>query len=121
MFEGGTGPSFEGVEVEWRLTVDRTAGASTFDRVDPFPYTDAHGRAWHVYDYHVVRDRKRALPINDSRAETRAFVPVGGGTVMVYEFGRVAYRTMEPKLVEYQLAAAKPLGATAGEPLSGTR
>ena len=87
--------------------------------MDPFPYTDASGRVWRVYDYHVVRDRKRALPINDSRAELRAFVPVGGGTVMIYEFGRVAYHVTEPKLVEYQLAAAKPIGATAGERLNG--
>ena len=40
---------------------------------------------------------------------------------MVYEFGRVAYHTMEPKLVAYQLAAAKPIDATAGERLNGGR
>jgi hypothetical protein len=28
---------------------------------------------------------------------------------------------MEPKLVEYQLKAAKPLGATAGERMNGGR
>lgn len=89
--------------------------------MEPIPYTDAKGRVWHVYDFWVVRDRKRGLPINDPQAERRAFVPVGGGTVMVYEFGRVAYRTMEPKLVEYQLAAAKPIDATAGERLNGGR
>jgi hypothetical protein len=89
--------------------------------MDPYRFTDAAGRAWHVFDYHVVRDRKRALPINDPRAERRAFVPVGGGTVMVYEFGRVAYHTMEPKLVEYQLTAAKPIDATPGERLDGGR
>jgi len=80
--------------------------------MDPFPFTDSAGRAWHVYDFHIVCDRKRALPINDRQAERRAFVPVCGGAVLIYEFGRVAYNTMEPKLVEYQLAAAKPLGAT---------
>lgn len=87
--------------------------------MEPYPFTDSAGRAWHVYDYHIVRDRKRALPINDPKAERRAFVSVGGGTVLIYEFARVAYHTMEPKLVEYQLDAAKPLGATAGERPNG--
>jgi hypothetical protein len=89
--------------------------------MEPHPYTDTKGRAWHVYDFWVVRDRKRALPINDPRAEKRAFVPVGGGTVMIFEFGRISYHTMEPKLVEYQLTAAKPIDATAGERLNGGR
>jgi len=87
--------------------------------MEPNPYTDAKGRAWHVYDFCVVRDRKRALPINDRRAEKRAFVPVGGGTVMIYEFGFTSYHTMEAKLVENQLRTAKPIDATAGERLNG--
>jgi hypothetical protein len=87
--------------------------------MEPHPYTDAKGRAWHVYDFWVVGNRKRALPINDRRAEKRAFVPVGGGTVMIYEFGLTSYRTMAPKLVEDQLRSAKPIDATAGERLNG--
>jgi hypothetical protein len=43
--------------------------------MDPYLFTDAGGRAWHVYDFHVVQDRKRGLPINDHRAERRAFFP----------------------------------------------
>jgi hypothetical protein len=89
--------------------------------MDPYLFTDSAGRAWHVYDFHIVRDRKRPLPINDPQAERRAFVPVGGGTVLIYEFGRVAYHATEPKLVQYQLAAAKPIDATAGERLNGGR
>jgi len=97
------------------------AALPTFDVMDPYPFTDSSGRARHVYDYWVAHDCKCALPINDHRAKRRAFVRVAGdGPVMVYEFGRIADHTIQPKLVEFQLAAAKPLGATAGERLDGT-
>jgi hypothetical protein len=87
----------------------------------PFPFTDSVGRVWNVYYYRVVRDRRRALPINDQRAERRAFVPVAGGTVLIYEFLPVSYHSTEPKLVQDQLRNAKPIDATAGERMDGPR
>jgi len=87
--------------------------------MDPFPFTDSIGRTWHVYDYHVVRGRRRALPINDYRAERRAFVPVAGGTVLIYEFLPVSYHSTEPKLVHDQLRIAKAIDASAGERMNG--
>jgi hypothetical protein len=59
------------------------------------------------------------LPINDRRVEKRAFVPVDSGAVMIYEFGLTWYHSMMPKLFEDQLRTAKPIDATAGEPLNG--
>jgi hypothetical protein len=87
--------------------------------MDPYPFTDSGGRAWHLYDFRVLDQRKRALPINDLRAEKRAFVPATGGTVLIYEFGPVSYHATETKLVEGQLRVAKPIDATAGERLNG--
>jgi hypothetical protein len=89
--------------------------------MDPYLFTDTGGRAWHVYDFHVVRDRRRALPINDHRAERRAFVAVEGGQVLVYEFLPVSYHSTEPKLIADQLRIAKPIDATAGERPNGGR
>jgi len=89
--------------------------------MDPFRFTDAIGRTWHVYDFHIVRGRKRALPINDERAERRAFVPVAGGTVLIYEFLPVSYHSTQQKLIQDQLRIAKPIDATAGERMDGAR
>jgi hypothetical protein len=87
--------------------------------MDPYPFTDSTGRAWHVYDFRIVNGRKRAVPINDPRAEKRAFVPATGGTVLIHEFGLVSYHSTANKLIEDQLRFAKPLDATAGERLNG--
>jgi hypothetical protein len=87
--------------------------------MDPFPFTDSSGRTWHVYDYRVVRGRRKALPINDYRAERRGFVPVAGGTVLIYEFLPVSYHSPQQKLVQDQLRIAKPIDATAGERMDG--
>lgn len=92
--------------------------------MEPFPFTDSSGRAWHVYDFRVIDQRKRAVPINDLRAEKRAFVPAvpaAGVDVLIYEFGPVSYHSTEPKLVNDQLRVAKPIDATAGERLNGGR
>jgi hypothetical protein len=86
--------------------------------VKPFPFTDAGGRAWHVYDFKVVAGRKRAVPINDWSAEARAFVAVDTGEVRVYK-GYFSYRSTEPKILANELHFAKPLRATAAERMSG--
>ena len=87
--------------------------------MEPFAFTDSTGHAWHVYDFRVIDQRKQAVPINDLRAEKRAFVPASGGTVLIYDFGPVSYHSTQPKLVEDQLRVAKPIDATAGERLNG--
>lgn len=93
--------------------------------MDPFPFTDAAGRTWHVFDYIVVGvgqiAKKRAVPIGDYRSEARAFVPVNReGPVLVYSFGAVAYRDdLRPKFLEDELRFAKPLGATAADRMQG--
>jgi len=85
--------------------------------MDPWPYTDALGQAWYVYDFRSVERRRRAVAIGDWRSEARAFVPVNrDGPVLVYAFGPVAYRDdLRPKFLEDQLRYAKPLSATAAQ------
>jgi hypothetical protein len=79
----------------------------------PFPFRDSTGRAWHLYDFQTICGRRSAVPINDPRAEARAFIPVGGGMVLIASFGPVSQRSTEPRLVEGQLHVAKPLFANA--------
>ncbi len=88
--------------------------------MQPFPFVDARGRAWHVYDYVVtgwgLSARKRSLVIGDRNAERRAFVPVGRrGPVMVYALNHGAWHGTESRTLESQLYYSKPLNATAGE------
>lgn len=89
--------------------------------MEPYPFTDANGRAWHVYDFRLVEGRKRAVPIGDRRSEARAFVAAdGNGPVLVYSFGPVAYRDdLRPTLLENELRFAKPLHATTAERMRG--
>jgi hypothetical protein len=89
--------------------------------MDPWPYTDALGRAWHVYDFKVVQGRKRAVPINSWSAEGRAFVAIDTGAVMIYNFGLVAYHVTEPKILADQLRVAKPPRASAAERMDANR
>ena len=79
----------------------------------PFPFRDSTGRAWHLYDFRTIDGRRSPVPINDPRAEARAFIPVGGGMVLIANFGLVSQRSTDPKLVEGQLHFAKPLFANA--------
>jgi hypothetical protein len=85
--------------------------------MQPFPFTDASGRAWHVYDFRLVAGQRRAVPIADWRSEARTFVPVDReAPVLVYAFGFVAYRDdLRPKFLEDELRFAKPLNARTGE------
>jgi hypothetical protein len=71
-------------------------------------FTDRNGSTWILRDYRVVADEKQAVPINDSCANCRAFESVDTGTVFVYTFGQVSYRTTEPNVLEGQLLFAKP-------------
>lgn len=88
--------------------------------MQPFPFVDARGRAWHVYDYVVTAwgssARKRSLVIGDRKAGCRAFVPVGRqGPVMVYPLDHGSWHGTESRTLESQLYYSKPLNATAGE------
>ena len=89
--------------------------------IEPYPFTDGSGRRWHVFDFHSVAGRRRAVPIGDWRSEARAFVPVDGvGPVLVYAFTAVAYRDdLRPRFLESELRYAKPLHASAGERMRG--
>jgi hypothetical protein len=74
-------------------------------------FTDHNGCTWTLHDYRVVEDEKQHLPVNDWTAECRAFESHEQGTVLVYTFGQVSYRTTEPNVLEGQLLFAKPLKA----------
>jgi hypothetical protein len=77
-----------------------------------------HGRRrqeFDVYDFRIENGQRKRVPINDRSAEARAFVPVGGGTVLVYAFGYVAYHSTEPKLIAGDFHFAKPLHPSAAE------
>lgn len=81
-----------------------------------YQWIDHSGRAWQVYDWRTVQGQPRQLPISDPRSETRAFVPVDGGPVLIYTFGLVGYREpLAGKILQDQLRFAKPLGASAGQ------
>jgi hypothetical protein len=82
--------------------------------MEPFRFADSSGKQWYIYDFRLVQGRRRAVPVADSRAEARAFVPSEGGSVLVYKFGLVSYHTTERKLVEDHLRYAKPLDASDG-------
>ena len=84
--------------------------------MEPFPFTDASGRAWHVYDFKIVEGRKRAVPINRWDAEACAFIAVDTGEVRIYK-GCFSYHSTEAKILANELPFAKPLGATAAQRL----
>ena len=86
--------------------------------MEPFHFTDASGREWHVWDFKIVNGRKRAVPINSRAAEGRAFVAVDTGEVRIYK-GYFSYHSTEPKLLENELRFSKSLGATAAERMAG--
>lgn len=93
--------------------------------MEPYSFTDAAGRKWHVFDYRVVASgpdaKKRAVPIGHWSSEARAFVPVNReGPILIYSFGAVAYRDdLRPRFLEDELRFAKPLNASAGERMTG--
>jgi hypothetical protein len=72
-------------------------------------FTDRNGCTWTFYDYRVVADQTQRVLLNDWTAEYRAFESKEEGTVLVYTFGQVSYRTTEPNVLEAQLLFAKPL------------
>lgn len=71
-------------------------------------FTDRNGSTWILRDYKIVAEEKQPVPINDSCANCRSFESVETGTVFVYTFGQVSYRTTEPNVLEGQLLFAKP-------------
>jgi hypothetical protein len=72
-------------------------------------FTDRNGCTWTLHDYRVVEDETQKVPLNDFSAEWRVFEAPDSGTVLVYTFGQVSYRTTEPNVLEGQLLFAKPL------------
>jgi len=72
-------------------------------------FTDRNGCTWTLHDYRVVEDETQKVPLNDFTAEWRVFEAPESGTVLVYTFGQVSYRTTEPNVLEGQLLFAKPL------------
>lgn len=77
------------------------------------------GCEWDVYDFVQEIAGRRGVPLGSSKATARAFVPVGGGMVMVYQFGAVAYRDTAPRTLEQQLRYARALEANAAQRLDG--
>lgn len=71
-------------------------------------FTDRNGSTWILRDYKIVAEEKHPVPINDKCAHCRAFESVDTGTVFLYTFGQVSYRTTEPNVLEGQLLFAKP-------------
>ena len=72
-------------------------------------FTDRNGCTWVLSDYRVTADERQPVPLNDFSADCRAFESPETGTVLVYTFGQVSYRTTEPNVLEGQLLFAKPL------------
>ena len=72
-------------------------------------FTDRNGCTWVLSDYRVTADEQQPVPLNDFSAHCRAFESPETGTVLVYTFGQVSYRTTEPNVLEGQLLFAKPL------------
>jgi hypothetical protein len=70
-------------------------------------FTDRNGCTWTLHDYRVVANQKQKVPLNHWTAECRAFESAEEGTVLVYTFGEVSYRTTEPNVLEGQLLFAK--------------
>jgi hypothetical protein len=79
-------------------------------------FTDRNGSTWILRDYKIVAEEKQLVPINDSCANCRAFESVETGTVFVYTFGQVSYRTTEPNVLEGQLLFAKPARSWRAKP-----
>jgi hypothetical protein len=79
-------------------------------------FTDAQGRQYEVIDYRVVDRKKKRVPFQDLRSEGRAFVPVGWeGEILIRQFGRIAYRATNPKLLAQDFAQAKPATVPAAQ------
>jgi len=76
--------------------------------VSELRFTDRNGSQWILRDYKVVEEDKQLVFVNDSCASCRAFESVETGTVFLYTFGQVSYRTTEPNVLEGQLLFAKP-------------
>jgi hypothetical protein len=72
-------------------------------------FTDRNGSTWILRDYRIVADDKKLVALNDSCANCRAFESVETGSVFLYTFGEVSYRTTEPNVLEGQLLFAKPV------------
>jgi len=72
-------------------------------------FTDRNGSTWILRDYQIVAGERQLVTINDSCANCRAFESVDTGTVFMYTFGQVSYRTTEPNVLEGQLLFAKPI------------
>lgn len=74
-------------------------------------WTDEQGRAWGIIDCwrpDFDGPRKR-LPLRSWKAEFRAFVPQGHESpVMIFAFGRIAYRETTDRILRDQLRFAKP-------------
>jgi hypothetical protein len=83
-------------------------------------FTDRNGSTWILRDYKIVADEKQFVSINDSCANCRAFESVDTGTVFVYTFGQVSYRTTEPNVLEGQLLFAKPQRPSRPKPTTET-
>ena len=58
-------------------------------------------------------------PAEQLDRRSAAFVAVDDGTVLVYQFGYVAYHVTEPKILADELRFAKPLNATAAQHMTG--
>ena len=61
------------------------------------PYIDATGMAWEIIDFKgdILNGKKRRVALGARDADGRAFRPLGrDGEVRVYEFGKIARRSM---------------------------
>lgn len=85
-------------------------------RADSLIWTDADGLAWEIIDWHRpgLEGKRKRLPLGSHKAEGRAFVPhERDGTIVIFEFGRIAYRDTKDRTLATQLKGAKPATARA--------
>lgn len=77
-------------------------------------WTDPTGLEWDVVDWRIVRDKRKRVELGSWESEGRAFVPYGReGDVMLFEFGRVAYRDTADRTLADQFRSAKPVSVDA--------
>lgn len=87
-------------------------------------WTDPTGLAWEIIDWHRPdpAGKRKRLELGAWNSDGRAFVPhERDGDVMIFEFGRIAYRDTSDRNLREQLRCAKRATAKAVERMDSGR
>ena len=73
-------------------------------------WTDPSGLDWEIIDWQIKAGKRKRVTLGDWSAEGRAFVPYNReGQVLLFDFGRIAYRDAADRTLRDQHAHAKPV------------